>query len=86
MLKDLIKELEAAEEKTNMIDDLLEADPENEEVNAEWAAAYEKEFRAAEAVERYIVALTGVKPQVARAMMATKRDELKAIAEKEVQA
>jgi hypothetical protein len=80
-----IKRLWAEYEKAeNLSDDLyrqLEADPENEKIEAAWDEAYNKEFSAFKALEAEIVKITSgmIEPDVARAMITTKREQLKSL-------
>lgn len=84
MLKDLIKKLEIAEMKASEIDAKFENDPENEELEKAFDKAYKAQFTASKKVIDYIVKLTGIEEKTARLMVNMKRDQLKAIAEKEV--
>lgn len=83
MLKELIDKMEALEAESDKLDDLLENDPENKDIEAEWERAYNASFEAHSKVVDYIVELIGVDEKIARAMIATKREELKVIATKE---
>jgi hypothetical protein len=83
MLKELIEKMEILEAESDRLDDLLENDPENKDIEADWGRAYNASFEAHSKVVDYIVKLIGVDEKIARAMIATKREELKAIAEKE---
>lgn len=78
-IKKLWAEYEKAEIKSSELYAKLEADPENEKIETAWDQAYEKEFAAHEALVNGIVNITGgqIEAKIARAMIATKRDQLK---------
>lgn len=59
-------------------------DPENEELEAAWDEAYKSSFAAGQMLINELVSFTNgqITNNIARAMIATKRDELEAIIEK----
>lgn len=78
-IKRLMKEFEAAEEKMNEIDAAYDANPENEELEKAWSAAYRAEFEARERLIAEIVSFTKglLTTKNVRAMLAVRREELK---------
>ena len=54
-MKELLKALQAAEEKANEIDRAWEADPENEALETAFDKAYAAEYKAHEALANEIV-------------------------------
>lgn len=82
-LKRLMAEFEAAEKESDRIDELWEEDYENEELEAEWTAAYKAETSAREKLQDALVKLTNeaVDGKTARMMIYAKRAELKALIE-----
>lgn len=78
---ELLKKFEEAEAESNRLDVLLEADPENEELEKAWDVAYEKEYKMLEECVKMIVKLSRgqIGDKTARAMVLTQREELKKI-------
>ena len=78
-IKRMFEELEAAEIRSNELDEALESDPENEELENAWNEAYEREWNASEALINEIVKITNgmIDNTTARKMIAMKRNELK---------
>jgi hypothetical protein len=76
-LRKLINELEAAEEKANKADAAWEQDPENENLEKEFDAAYKKEWAAFKKLRNEIQKLTGCESQTASEMIRGYRDEIK---------
>ena len=83
-IKELFKELEEAEKRSNAIDEAWENDYENEKLEAAWLDAYNKEADALNALITEIVNVTAgmIEPKMAKMMVFSKRDELKAIIER----
>lgn len=83
-IKELFKELEEAEKRSNAIDEAWENDYENEELEAAWLEAYNKEADALNALITEIVNVTAgvIEPKTAKMMVISKRDELKALIER----
>lgn len=81
MLKKLFEALEAAEAKTDAIDEMFEMDPENETLEDLWNEAYEAEHKAFEELVEAIVKYTNnqIEAKTARTMINAKREELKAL-------
>lgn len=77
-MKELLKALEIAENKSNEIDAAWDADPENEALEAAFDEAYAAEHKAFEAVVEEIVFITSGKidHQTASAMLRSKRKEI----------
>lgn len=78
-IKKLFKAYETAEQESNRLYSLLENDLDNEELEAQWDAAYNKEYTAHEALVAEIVKITSgmIDSKTARAMIASKKTELK---------
>lgn len=78
---ELLKKFEEAEAESNRLDALFESDPENEELEKAWDVAYEKEYKILEECVKKIVKFSRgqIGDKTARAMVLTKRDELKEI-------
>lgn len=81
MLKKLFEALEAAEAKTDAIDEMFEMDPENETLEDLWNEAYEEEHKAFEELVEAIVKYTNnqIESKTVRTMINAKREELKAL-------
>lgn len=80
-MKELLKALQAAEEKANEIDKAWEADPESEALEAAFDEAYAAEYKAHEALANEIVRITSGKIdfQTASTMIHKKRSELESL-------
>lgn len=83
-IKELFKELEEAEKRSDAIDEAWENDYENEKLEAAWLEAYNKEADALNALITEIVNVTAgmIEPKTAKMMVISKRDELKALIER----
>ncbi|MCM1578724.1 MAG: hypothetical protein NC078_08015 [Ruminococcus sp.] len=77
-MKELLKALQATEEKANEIDRAWDADPENEALEAAFDEAYAAEYKAHEALANEIVRTTSgrIDFKTASAMINKKRAEL----------
>ena len=86
MLEKLLKNLEAAERESDLMDEKYEADPENKELEMAWLEAYNKAFDAHEAVADFLTkvlkanGMQEVDHQTVRKMIAEHRNELATIA------
>ena len=80
-MKELFKKYEELEAITNRLEEAIEADPENEELETAWNKAYKNEYKAFEALIDKIVSISHgmIDNKTARAMIITKRKELKAL-------
>lgn len=80
-MKQLLAALKAAEEESNKVDNLWDADPENDALAAEWSAAYKKEMDAYFSLRDAIVKTTRgkINPKDAGLMIRAKRNELEAL-------
>lgn len=80
-LKYLLKALKIAEENANKADAAWECDPENEELEAAFDKAYEKEHKAFENLVGEIVKVTAGKidRNTARTMVIKKRGQLETL-------
>lgn len=80
-MKELLKALQAAEEKANEIDRAWEADPENESLETAFDKAYAAEYKAHEALANEIVRTTSgrIDFQTASTMIRKKRAELESL-------
>ena len=78
-IKDLLAALEAAEKKSNEIDEAWEKDPNNQALEAAWIVAYKAETKAnAELVASIIRVTNGIiNEKEARAIVLGKREALK---------
>ena len=83
-MKELLRRLAEAERKTTEIDEKWVADPENEELEREWDEAYKIEFELHQELVKAIVEYTKgqITENIAKRMVATKREELTKILEK----
>lgn len=83
-LKRLMKEFEAAEEKSNRLDDLWEDDYDNEDLEQEWMKAYKEEWIARERLQAAIVSFTHgmIDAKTVGTIILAKRDELKSLIER----
>ena len=80
-LKALFKQLESAEAETNRLDALIEENPENEVIEAEWDEAYKKEYDIKMSLASHIVNMTSGKIDLktANLMIHSKREQLKTL-------
>ena len=83
-MKELFKNYEAAQKRTDEIEKRLDLDPESEELNEAWDKAYSEEYKAWEALINESVRITkgAINRDTAKAMVATKRAELKSLVER----
>lgn len=83
-MKELFKNYEAADKEMNEIETRYENDPENEELSEAYDKAYNKYFTAWKALVNEIVNFTNgmIDSATAKAMIATKRTELKTLIER----
>ncbi len=83
MLKELLKQLEDAERKANELDNLMVANPEDEEIEKESDEAYKKEWEVFNKLIDEVVKFTENKINRKQAynMIQLKRSELKSIIE-----
>lgn len=77
-MKELLKKLSAAELEANRIDELLEADPDSIELEAQWDAAYKTEGAIFAKVVSELVKITSgqIDRSTAASMLRTKRTEV----------
>ena len=80
-LKELFNQLESAEAETIRLDYLVEENPENEAIEAEWDTAYKKEYDIKMSLANYIVTFTSGKIDLktAHTMIISKREQLKTL-------
>ena len=80
-LKELFNQLESAEAETLRLDSLIEENPENEAIEAEWDTAYKKEYDIKMSLANYIVTFTSGKIDLktAHTMIISKREQLKTL-------
>lgn len=80
-MKELFKAYEIAEMKANEADEAFGNDPENEELEAAFDKAYKEEYKAFENLVNAIVEISKgkIENKIARLMIRTKRNELKAL-------
>lgn len=80
-LKELMSALRIAEENTNKADTAWEMDPENEELEAAFDNAYEKEFAAFDNLVNGIVEITAGKidRNQAKAIVIMRREQLEGL-------
>lgn len=83
-MKELFKNYEAAQKRTDEIEKRLDLNPESEELNEAWDKAYSEEYKAWEALINEIVRITkgAINRDTAKAMVATKRAELRSLVER----
>lgn len=80
-LKTLFNQLESAEAETLRLDSLVEENPENEAIEAEWDKAYKKEYDVKMLLASHIVEMTNGKIdfKTANMMILSKREQLKTL-------
>ena len=80
-LKALFNQLEVAEAETLRLDSLIEENPENEAIEAEWDEAYKKEYDVKMSLASHIVEMTSGKidMKTANMMILSKREQLKTL-------
>lgn len=80
-LKTLFNQLESAEAETLRLDSLIEENPENEAIEAEWDEAYKKEYDIKMLLVSHIVEMTSGKIDLktANMMILSKREQLKTL-------
>ena len=80
-LKELFNQLESAEAETIRLDSLVEENPENEAIEAEWDEAYKKEYDIKMLLASHIVEMTSGKIDLktANMMILSKREQLKTL-------
>lgn len=80
-LKALFNQLESAEAETLRLDSLIEENPENEAIEAEWDTAYKKEYDIKMLLANHIVTFTSGKIDIktAHTMIMSRREHLKAL-------
>lgn len=80
-LKALFSQLEAAEAETLRLDSLIEKEPENEAIEAEWDSAYKKEYDIKMSLVSHIVEITSGKIDLktAHTMIMSRREQLKTL-------
>lgn len=83
MIKELLKQLEDAERKANELDELMEENPDNEEIEKAFDEAYKKEWEVFNKLIDEVVKFTEGKIDRKQAynMIQLKRSELKSIIE-----
>ena len=83
-MKELFKKYEMLEAEANRADDAWGADPENEQLEAEFDRAYQAEHEAFTELVNAIVKLSGgqIEHKTAAMMIRAKRNELKTLIEK----
>lgn len=79
--KALFNQLESAEAETLRLDSLVEENPENEAIEAEWDEAYKKEYNVKMLLVNHIVEMTSGKIDLktANIMILSKREQLKTL-------
>ena len=80
-LKALFNKLELAEAETLRLDSLIEENPEDEVIEAEWDEAYKKEYDVKMLLASHIVEMTSGKIdfKTANMMILSKREQLKTL-------
>ena len=80
-LKELFNQLESAEAETLRLDSLVEEQPENEALEAEWDSAYKKEYDIKMLLANHIVEMTSGKIDLktANMMILSRREQLKTL-------
>lgn len=82
-IRRLLEELETAEKKTNEVDAAWdwEKDPDNEELERKWMAAYKVEFDTHQALVDEIVSVTDgrIDRNIAKRLVGANREDLKTI-------
>ena len=80
-LKALFNQLESAEAETLRLDSLIEENPEDEAIEAEWDEAYKKEYDIKMLLASHIVEMTSGKIDLktANMMILSKREQLKTL-------
>ena len=80
-LKELFNQLESAEAETLRLDSLIEENPENEAIEAEWDTAYKKEYDIKMSLVSHIVEMTSGKIDLktAHTMIMSRREQLKTL-------
>ena len=80
-LKALFNQLESAEAETFRLDSLIEENPENEAIEAEWDTTYKKEYNIKMSLASHIVEMTSGKIDLktANMMILSKREQLKTL-------
>ena len=80
-LKELFNQLESAEAETLRLDSLIEENPENEAIEAEWDEAYKKEYDIKMSLVSHIVEMTSGKIDLktAHTMIMSRREQLKTL-------
>ena len=83
MLKELLKQLEELEKESNRLDNLMEENPDNEEIEKAFDEAYSKEWEVFNKLIDEVVKFTEGKIDRKQAynMIQLKRSELKSIIE-----
>lgn len=87
-MKELLKKLREAEKKVNELDELLEANPQDEEIEKAWDEAYKKEFSLHNELREMLTKIlkaNGMKDinnYTVNKMIAEQRKELERIAER----
>lgn len=82
-MKHFLETLKAAELKANRLDELWDADPDNEELETQWNAAYKAEHKAfSEAVVEIVKITSGqIDSKTAASMLRAKRSEIEKLFE-----
>lgn len=82
-MKHFLETLKAAETEANRLDELWEADPDNEELESQWDAAYKAQHKAfSEAVAEIVRITSGqISNKTAASMLRTKRSEVEKLFE-----
>ena len=80
-LKELFNQLESAEAETLRLDSLIEENPKNEAIEAEWDEAYKKEYDIKMSLVSHIVTFTSGKIDLktAHTMIMSRREQLKTL-------
>ena len=80
-LKALFNQLEVAEAETLRLDSLVEENPEDETIEAEWDSAYKKEYDVKMSLANHIVSMTSGKIDLktANLMIQSRREQLKTL-------
>lgn len=83
-IKEMFKALETAEAEMDIIDAKYDENPEDEEIEAAWTKAYQKENEAFMDVVNEIVKMTNgqIDNKTAAMMMRAKRKEIKSLIER----
>lgn len=86
-MKELLKKLAEAEKRTNELDELVEANPQDEELEKAWSVAYEIEFSLHQQLSEMLIkvlkanGMQDINKHTVNKMIAEHREQLEKIAE-----